>query len=466
MHRVWSNDKVLVDKSIAKAGTMSRKEQSELKTSAKVKVSPASTVTQSMLQSTGSEQPQALALPSSDLQRMLEVARGLALYVCDCLLCFGTLQELCRRARGKPAALLEPKTPEQKRIDVRAWAQVFLHLLRDAGLRGEYGASHVLRENLTKLLDRLRECADTELDEVVVACTLEASETVESLVAEGFLAALVSDMEDIPSYWANFAKDFPGHPVMQEHGDEVQALGGLWMFFIVGADDFNHVFTNVSDDAPYWQDLYASAPWGDRPHYADLIGFHISMVFPDLLHGYHLGVGRDMLGSILRSVLSEPHVFAGPTIDDRFQSATDQLRAFARARKLPLRLHKLSRAKISWKSRTFPELNSSGHDKYVVGSWLENELLPHTRLYNITLVCKTFAWSSIESRAMADDFGARQCARSGPRLYANLHTTGWRCICARKFPVSGATQNPFVASPFSKPSPVQIELLCVFHVDG
>ena len=50
-----------------------------LKTSAKVKVSPASTVTQSMLQTTGSEQPQALALPSSDLQRMLEVARGLTL---------------------------------------------------------------------------------------------------------------------------------------------------------------------------------------------------------------------------------------------------------------------------------------------------------------------------------------------------------------------------------------------------
>ena len=101
------------------------------------------------------------------------------------------------------------------------------------------------------------------------------------------------------------------------------------------------------------------------------------MVFPDLLHVYHLGVGRDMLGSILRSVLSEPHVIAGPTIDDRFQSATDQLRAFARARKLPLRLHKLSRAK----SRTFPELNSSGYDTCVVGSWLENELLPHADRY-------------------------------------------------------------------------------------
>ena len=176
----------------------------------------------------------------------------------------------------------------------------------------------------------------------------------------------------------------------------------FWCSATKGADDFNHVFTNVSDDAPYWQDLYASAPWGDRPHYADLIGFHISMVFPDLLHVYHLGVGRDMLGSILRSVLSEPHVFAGPTIDDRFQSATDQLRAFARARKLPLRLHKLSRAKISWKSRTFPELNSSGYDTYVVGSWLENELLPHTDRYpDFT----TLLWSANHSLGVLSKAG-------------------------------------------------------------
>ena len=73
---------------------------------------------------------------------------------------------------------------------------------------------------MTWLLGPLRRCSH-----FAVVCWASTSSEVESLVAEGFLAALVSDMEDIPSYWANFAKDFPDHPVMQEHGRNLSSLG-------------------------------------------------------------------------------------------------------------------------------------------------------------------------------------------------------------------------------------------------
>lgn len=73
---------------------------------------------------------------------------------------------------------------------------------------------------MTWLLGPLRRCSH-----FAVVCWASTTSEVESLVAEGLLAALVSDMEDIPSYWANFANDFPGHPVMQEHGRNLSSLG-------------------------------------------------------------------------------------------------------------------------------------------------------------------------------------------------------------------------------------------------
>ena len=64
------------------------------------------------------------------------------------------------------------------------------------------------------------------------------------------------------------------------------------------------------------------------------------MIMPDLLHVLNLGVGRDLCGAILKTLVKENHVFDGATIDEKLATATVSLRNFARAHALPLRMKK------------------------------------------------------------------------------------------------------------------------------
>ena len=102
---------------------------------------------------------------------------------------------------------------------------------------------------------------------------------------------------------------------------------------------------------------------------------------PDLLHVFNLGVARDVIGSILKVVLKERHVFRGSNIEDRMSDATMKLKAWAKSHKLPLRLRKFSKAKLSWKGKTYPSLASSRYDAYVCMRWLQDELADHQANY-------------------------------------------------------------------------------------
>lgn len=106
------------------------------------------------------------------------------------------------------------------------------------------------------------------------------------------------------------------------------------------------------------------------------------MVTPDLLHVINLGVGRDLCGSVLKTILKESHVFAGANIDERMAAATSSLRAFAKSRRLPLRMKKFSKKKLNWGNNRYAELRlGSGYDNYVVSQWLESVLTPHSGTY-------------------------------------------------------------------------------------
>lgn len=117
---------------------------------------------------------------------------------------------------------------------------------------------------------------------------------------------------------------------------------------------------------------------GYRACVCGLVGFCLSMVYPDLLHVFNLGVGRDAAGSILKKILQTQVVFHANTIDERFREATDSLRSFARANHYGLKMKKLTRKKIVWSGSKYPELQSSGSDTHVVCVWLEHLLLPYS----------------------------------------------------------------------------------------
>lgn len=137
--------------------------------------------------------------------------------------------------------------------------------------------------------------------------------------------------------------------------------------------------------------MYRSHPYTIEPNYSQLVGFHISMIVPDLLHCWNLGVSRDIIGSVLKIILTDGIVFQAPNLPIRLLLASASLRQFAKQKKLPLRLKKLTKAKLSWKSRQYPSLASSGYESYVVMLWLESLLSNHAEIY---AGMATLVWTS------------------------------------------------------------------------
>ena len=127
--------------------------------------------------------------------------------------------------------------------------------------------------------------------------------------------------------------------------------------------------------------MYRTPPWEITPSYAQLRGFHQGMMMPDMLHVWSLGVARDLIGSSLKVILQVQDVFDGGTIKARLKQASESLRSFARRRKYHLRIRKLTKSKLTWKTRKYPELCCSGYDSFVVGSWLEEILQPHSEKF-------------------------------------------------------------------------------------
>lgn len=140
-------------------------------------------------------------------------------------------------------------------------------------------------------------------------------------------------------------------------------------------------FTDLSHSALWRTTILQEFPWSVEPCYTQLVGFELSMVNCDLLHMWNLGVLRDVVGSILKVVLKETFVFDGHDIEARLRSATILLRQYAKNNGHTLRLKKLTKNKILWSNKTFPEFQGSGTDCHVVATWLETILQNHLDRY-------------------------------------------------------------------------------------
>lgn len=81
---------------------------------------------------------------------------------------------------------------------------------------------------------------------------------------------------------------------------------------------------------------------------------------PDMLHCWHLGVCRDLIGSVVR-VLAMEHYWPGPNIESRLSYATASLKRWAKSRKLSLTIKKLTKQNLCWGSQYFgPNQNIFG----------------------------------------------------------------------------------------------------------
>ena len=134
-------------------------------------------------------------------------------------------------------------------------------------------------------------------------------------------------------------------------------------------NDLSMAYTNSCCN---WKDtLYQTLPF-DQPYpiLTSLVGWELGMVHPDLLHCWHLGVGRDFLASALVFILKNRLIFPGRNLKARLACATRSLVAFAKTKKLHLSRKSLNKQCLNWVPREYPELKFKGADVYITGMWL------------------------------------------------------------------------------------------------
>ena len=111
--------------------------------------------------------------------------------------------------------------------------------------------------------------------------------------------------------------------------------------------------------------LHTVTPWIVQPSLIKLTGFVLKMVSPDLLHVWHLGVGRDLIASVLMDLMHAG--FFGRR--GRFEAAQSSLQEFCSKNGLALKTI-LSRETLGLKSGEFPELHCKGNQTTVIHKWL------------------------------------------------------------------------------------------------
>ena len=73
-------------------------------------------------------------------------------------------------------------------------------------------------------------------------------------------------------------------------------------------------------------------PWSQTPEFANCRGFHVYIAWAaDILHLFHLGTGRDLVGSSLK-VLVKMRYFEESSIEISLGRATASLKRFAKNR--------------------------------------------------------------------------------------------------------------------------------------
>ena len=108
-------------------------------------------------------------------------------------------------------------------------------------------------------------------------------------------------------------------------------------------------YTNTDGD--WVKHICENVPWDSEPAFARLLFFVLLLFIAiDLMHIWHLGVGRDVCGSTLKYLILKPGYFAGRNHKEKLHSASKAVKEFAKERGLPLSAagKKLTKAKLQW----------------------------------------------------------------------------------------------------------------------
>lgn len=140
-----------------------------------------------------------------------------------------------------------------------------------------------------------------------------------------------------------------------------------------GSDDLSYAYTNVAEGAAWRATMWSTVPWpvDETPAFLQLKGFDVKMLAIDMLHCWHLGIGRDLVGSAVKTLVRLRY-WPGTSIEKSLGRATLCLRRWAKQHGLTLACRSLSKSSIGW-DQDYPELRAKGYDCYVILKWLAEE---------------------------------------------------------------------------------------------
>ena len=158
-----------------------------------------------------------------------------------------------------------------------------------------------------------------------------------------------------------------------------------------GTTDASWAYTNA--DAPWLQDEFATAPWNEEPEFTLLSGFRMEMIPIDALHCFHLGIGRDLVGSVIRAMAKSKY-WPGSNLDKQLAHASADLKTFARSSGLKCQLKKLTKANLNWVSDGYPECHCKGNDTFVLIRYLNETLHNGAGQVEIDADITTLVWAA------------------------------------------------------------------------
>ena len=138
----------------------------------------------------------------------------------------------------------------------------------------------------------------------------------------------------------------------------------------MGRVDYNLIYTDISDTAGWRQTCFLADPWDQTPALMSLWGFEQGMVTCDLMHMWHLGVCRDVVGSAAKILLRGRDYFEARNLQKRMSTMRKELHQFQKTTGLGFTIKTLKRATFTWKNDQCPELRAKASDSTTMLKYL------------------------------------------------------------------------------------------------
>ena len=191
----------------------------------------------------------------------------------------------------------------------------------------------------------------------------------------------------------------------------------------MGRKNPSMVYTDPSDTAAWRRSEYFEDPWTVPPSLSNLTGFSLQTVSWDLLHLWHRGCSRDLIGSAFKLMCRQRGLYYhASNIEGRLGQLAADIKVFAAAQNKSVTFKKLTKTTLVWKGGCCPELHASAADAGLCLAFLVSKLeeIPMGAPYDGLLGC-VWAAHHMVAMLMNGNFFLSQEERDAVHTVGNVY---------------------------------------------